>query len=66
MAEPLLLSTAAQQEPRPQDRGLVGSRFWTSQFAGTCCEAARACCQELRESVNEPADFQAGIVLASW
>lgn len=27
MAEPVLLSTAAQQEPRQQDR--VGSRFWT-------------------------------------
>ena len=38
MAEPVLLSTAAQQEPRPQDRGLVGfGCFWTYRsFAGTC------------------------------
>ena len=72
MAEPVLLSTAAQQEPRPQDRGLVGfGCFWTYrsllEHAGTLtfCQAARACYQELHESVNEPADFQAGIV-SSW
>ena len=70
MAEPLLLSTAAQQEPRLQDRGLVGSRFTFLHSSalidllqhGTFCQTARACYQELHESVNEPADFQAGIV----
>jgi hypothetical protein len=37
MAEPVLLSTAAQQEPRPQDRGLVGfGCFWYRSFTGTC------------------------------
>ena len=40
MAEPVLLSTAAQQEPRPQDRGLVGSRFWTYRSTDLLLEHA--------------------------